>query len=196
MDGKSLADRARSIRAPLKVLITTAYAGSALVHEGRLDAGVELLSKPFPFAALASRIRELLDRPQPSPADPRILVVDDEALIRMLLVDMLSERGLLAEEAGTFHEALAKFRNSNEPLAAAIIDLGLPDGSGDELVASIRASRPDLPVILATGHASEQVRRRFADDPLLQIVTKPFDPAILLTTLAKFGVDMPNPQAR
>jgi DNA-binding response OmpR family regulator len=43
------------------VLITTAYAASALLHEGRLDPGVDLLNKPFTFAALATRIREVLD---------------------------------------------------------------------------------------------------------------------------------------
>jgi signal transduction histidine kinase len=62
MDGRELAQRSREIRAQLKVLITTAYAASALVHDGRLDFGVELLNKPFTFAGLAARIRELLDR--------------------------------------------------------------------------------------------------------------------------------------
>jgi DNA-binding response OmpR family regulator len=62
MDGRELAERSREIRPQLKVLITTAYAASALVHDGRLDFGVELLNKPFTFAGLAARIRELLDR--------------------------------------------------------------------------------------------------------------------------------------
>jgi signal transduction histidine kinase/CheY-like chemotaxis protein len=62
IDGKKLADRVREGRPSLQVLITTAYAGSALIHEGRLDADVELLSKPFTIADLAARVRELLDR--------------------------------------------------------------------------------------------------------------------------------------
>jgi signal transduction histidine kinase/CheY-like chemotaxis protein len=61
MDGRALAERARTLRASLKVLITTAYAGSVLVHEGRLDPGIELLSKPFTFATLAARVRQSLD---------------------------------------------------------------------------------------------------------------------------------------
>lgn len=61
MDGKELAERAREIRPLLKVLITTAYAASVLVHDGRLDSGVELLNKPFSFTGLAMRIRELFD---------------------------------------------------------------------------------------------------------------------------------------
>ena len=54
INGRSLAERAREGRAALKVLITTAYAGAALIHDGRLDPDVELLSKPFSFQALAA----------------------------------------------------------------------------------------------------------------------------------------------
>ncbi len=63
IDGKELAERAHKIRPALKILITTAYAASALVHEGRLDSGIELLSKPFTFEALATRVRVLLTPP-------------------------------------------------------------------------------------------------------------------------------------
>ena len=62
MNGRQLADRARRLRPGLKVLFTTAYARNAIVHHGRLDPGVELLTKPFPAADLAQRVRALLDR--------------------------------------------------------------------------------------------------------------------------------------
>lgn len=62
MTGAVLADRARRIRPDLKVLFTTGYARNAIVHHGRLDAGVELITKPFAYADLAARVRELLDR--------------------------------------------------------------------------------------------------------------------------------------
>lgn len=192
LDGKALADRACSIRGALKVLITTAYAGSALIHEGRLDAGVELLSKPFTFSALASRIRELLDRPADRREHARILVVDDEALLRLLIVDALKEAGLQAEEAGNFQEASGKVRSGAGNLAAAIIDLGLPDRPGDELVPDIRALCPNIPIILATGYAHEDVRRRFSQDCFLQIIAKPFDPAVLLAMLSAFGLRSPD----
>jgi PAS domain S-box-containing protein len=61
-DGKALASQARLMRRDLPVLITTAYAGSALIHEGRLDRGVDLLSKPFTLSALANHVRQILDR--------------------------------------------------------------------------------------------------------------------------------------
>ena len=64
--GAVLADRARALRPDLRILFTTGYARNAIVHQGRLDAGVELLSKPFTFADLATRIRDLLDAPSPA----------------------------------------------------------------------------------------------------------------------------------
>jgi PAS domain S-box-containing protein len=61
MNGRQLADEARRRRPELKVLFTSGYARNAIVHHGRLDPGVELLVKPFTFAALASKIRRVLD---------------------------------------------------------------------------------------------------------------------------------------
>jgi signal transduction histidine kinase/ActR/RegA family two-component response regulator len=61
VDGRELSDRLRTISPSLKVVITTAYAAAALIHDGRLDAGVELLNKPFTFEALAAQIRDVLD---------------------------------------------------------------------------------------------------------------------------------------
>jgi CheY-like chemotaxis protein len=61
MTGRQLADAARAMRPTLKVLYTTGYARNAMVHGGTLDAGVQLLPKPFSFSALAAKIREVLD---------------------------------------------------------------------------------------------------------------------------------------
>ncbi len=59
--GRVLADAATSLRPGLKVLFTTGYARDAIVHHGRLDAGVQLIAKPFTFEHLAVRVREVLD---------------------------------------------------------------------------------------------------------------------------------------
>jgi signal transduction histidine kinase/DNA-binding response OmpR family regulator len=60
--GRVLADEAAKLRPELKVLFTTGYSRDAIVHQGRLDAGVQLISKPFTFEELAGRIRDVLDR--------------------------------------------------------------------------------------------------------------------------------------
>ncbi len=60
-NGRQLADAARRDRPELKVLFTTGYARDAIVHHGRLDPGVELIVKPYTYAALAEKIRAVLD---------------------------------------------------------------------------------------------------------------------------------------
>jgi signal transduction histidine kinase len=62
LNGRQLADQALQVRPELKVLYTTGYTRNAIVHNGRLDQGVELISKPFTFAALAAKVRQVLDR--------------------------------------------------------------------------------------------------------------------------------------
>jgi len=62
MTGAVLAHEARALRPGLKVLFTTGYARNAIVHHGRLDPGVELITKPFAYADLAARVRDMLDR--------------------------------------------------------------------------------------------------------------------------------------
>ena len=68
--GKVLADESATARPGLKVLFTTGYSRNAIVHHGRLDAGVRLLQKPFTFDQLASRVREVLDEPGVRNAPP------------------------------------------------------------------------------------------------------------------------------
>jgi DNA-binding response OmpR family regulator len=187
-DGRELSERVRILRPSLKVLITTAYAASALIHDGRLDAGVELLSKPFTFEALAGRIRNVLDRGRVQENPGRILVVEDEALLRMFVAETLSDWGFQVEEAGNFHEGLDKFRKFGDSLQAAIVDLGLPDKPGDQLIREIRAVRGDLPIVLATGYASQVFCDRIAADPLLQILDKPFEPAGMAAVLRRLNV--------
>lgn len=62
MNGRALADEARRRRAAIKVLYTTGYAPNAIIHHGRLDSGVDLISKPYTQTELASKVRAVLDR--------------------------------------------------------------------------------------------------------------------------------------
>ncbi len=66
MDGRRLADEALRRKPHLKVLFTTGYSRNAIVHNGRLDAGVQLVAKPFTFEALAHKVRAALDASGPA----------------------------------------------------------------------------------------------------------------------------------
>jgi len=60
LNGRQLADEVRRRHPSLKVLFTTGYARNAIVHQGRLDPGVDLIVKPFTYAALATKVRRVL----------------------------------------------------------------------------------------------------------------------------------------
>jgi nitrogen-specific signal transduction histidine kinase/CheY-like chemotaxis protein len=68
MNGRQMADAGRVSRPDLKVLFITGYAENAVVGNGHLEPGMEVLSKPFVMETLASRINELLDRSAAQPA--------------------------------------------------------------------------------------------------------------------------------
>jgi len=62
MSGRELGDAARRLRPNLKILYTSGYSEDAIVHQGRLDPGVKLLSKPYRRLELAQKLREVLDQ--------------------------------------------------------------------------------------------------------------------------------------
>ncbi len=63
MNGRQLAEEMAKRRSPLKVLFTSGYTENAIIHHGRLDAGVFLLAKPYRKLELARMIRRALDSP-------------------------------------------------------------------------------------------------------------------------------------
>jgi PAS domain S-box-containing protein len=62
MNGRQLADEATRRRPGLKILFTTGYTRNAIVHQGRLDPGLQMIGKPYTYQELGAKIRALLDR--------------------------------------------------------------------------------------------------------------------------------------
>ncbi len=108
----------------------------------------------------------------------RILVIEDDKAIRMGVVDALESEGMEAVEAATAKEGLESALMSDCSLV--LLDLGLPDRDGNEVLAAIRDSRPTLPVIILTARGAEEDRvkglKLGADD----YVVKPFSARELL----------------
>src|SRR5690606_14516809 len=111
--------------------------------------------------------------------------------IRLNSVEVLEEMGYRVDEAGTAVEAMRKLRAAKGDIAAAIIDLGLPDSRGDALAAELRAFNNALPIVIASGYADREVHQRFATDPLVSFLNKPYDGAQLRAALRTAGVREP-----
>ncbi len=201
LKSSELAKKAKDRLPQLGVLFTSGYTENSIVHGGRLDPGVNLLSKPYGREALARKIRQVIELGRngsapvqsavPAPDDqpplsqstarpPAVLFVEDEALIRISTADFLQESGFRVMEAGSAKEALAVV--AEETVDILVTDLHLPEMTGLDLAARIRESQPDLPVIFATGDryvlGMEQV-------PGAATIIKPYDYEALLALIRK-----------
>ena len=87
----------------------------------------------------------------------RILVVDDEVLILHTVRLVLSTRGYVVAEATSAREALALLAQG--PPGLALVDVGLPETSGLDLLDQIKKEYPELPVIILTGQGDDQTLR-------------------------------------
>ena len=88
-----------------------------------------------------------------SNANPTLLVVEDDDIVRMLIVDVLEELEYQALEADDGEAALAILGDSDKTIDLMMTDVGLPDIDGKELAKQARALRPALPILFASGYA-------------------------------------------
>ena len=154
---QDLAAQATALRPGLPVLFTSGYTENAIVHHGRLDEGVQFLSKPFSREDLARRIRALLKN-----ATPVVLVVEDEPLVRMAAADMVETLGFTALQAADASEALSVLERG-ERVDILFTDVGLPGMRGPALAAAARKLRPDLKVVFASGYGETEEARAIPD---------------------------------
>jgi signal transduction histidine kinase/CheY-like chemotaxis protein/CHASE3 domain sensor protein len=171
LNTREFARLAKEVLPELRVLFTSGYTQNAIVHNGKLDEGVELLSKPYRKDDLARKLRSILGNGSPAlrsdtvsviPAATartgiqsrrlKILLVEDSTLIRLTTVDMIEELGLACVAAANGSEALSALHNDPE-IDVLLTDLGLPGMSGAELVNEARKLRPEIRVVVASGYS-------------------------------------------
>ena len=103
-----------------------------------------------------------------------VLLAEDEFLIRAVLVDALSGAGLTCIEAATGQAALDVV-TSNAPLSAIIVDIGLPDMSGEKVIKAALERRPGVPIIRCSGRAGPTI----TGSDNVHVVSKPYSAAEL-----------------
>jgi len=119
--------------------------------------------------------------PMPLP----ILLVEDNADVRDLLVEALSDNGAFTVHAAeTISEAQALVAEHGDSFAAAVLDVSLPDGDGRKFCADLRRQGFHLPVILLSGLSSEDDVVRGLEAGADDYLIKPFSIAELLARIA------------
>ncbi|WP_295639054.1 ATP-binding protein [Novosphingobium sp.] len=103
-----------------------------------------------------------------------VLVIDDEPMVRMLIVEVLEEAGFRSLEAEDGPSGL-KLLDQEPGIDLLVTDVGLPGGmNGRQVADAARQSRPDLKVLFVTGYAENAAVGNGLLDPGMEIITKPF----------------------
>ena len=189
-----LARKARERLPNIAVLFTSGYTENAIVHGGRLDEGIELLSKPYTRDALARKIRHVLRNQQQRNLSRtaaarnagaaalrtpwRVLLVEDDAEIRWCTAALLSDLGHQVTEASNGTEAIQHLEAQR--FDVLVTDLSIPGMPGAELAARALESQPALPIVFASGHDPNETTRAMAGAVFLR---KPYDAEALRAAL-------------
>ena len=118
--------------------------------------------------------------PPPLPAGgARILLVEDDALVRMANAAVLAEAGMTVMEAATGEEALALLE-ADDGIGILVTDFAMPGMTGADLARLARHHRRDLPVLIVTGYAEKAELQDLAAEPGIRILSKPIPPPALI----------------
>ncbi|HZZ10245.1 MAG TPA: response regulator [Paraburkholderia sp.] len=204
-----LARKSRERLPAIAVLFTSGYTDNAIVHSGRLDEGIELLSKPYTHEALARKVRYVLQAQNPQPEEPatlsaarlaieppvvppgaatfaaqapmRILLVEDDELIRESTAELLRSFEFDILEAEGEHDA--KRILAEHAITVMLTDVGLAGKSGVDLALEVCEGRPDLRVIFLTGYDLVLTPEQRKTLPHAILLRKPYDPLDLIDAL-------------
>lgn len=176
-----LAKQAVLLNPGIKVLFTSGYTQDAIVHGGRLDPGVHLLSKPYGRTDLARKLRELLPAGSAvgtTGSGLRIALAEDNEDFRMIAMEMLGMLGHRTIGFGRAEDALSAFKEN--AFDVLLTDISLPGMNGIELARAVLASQPSVRVVFISGHAD--LATEDVDFPF-DMLAKPFTMQQLRLTL-------------
>jgi DNA-binding NtrC family response regulator len=109
----------------------------------------------------------------------RVLVVDDERLIRWCVAEELTRKGHVVLEAGNGAAAEKLLEKTADPIDALLLDCRLPDCNGLDLLRDLRRARPRSAAVMMTAYGSHEAREAAATLGVYRVLDKPFDLRIL-----------------
>lgn len=105
---------------------------------------------------------------------PRALVVEGDDSVRRLVTAVLARSAIAAETVASVDGLPERLASEEPPVTVLLLDLTLPGDTGEEVVTAIRATKPDLPLILTGDFVEPQTLRRLLDLPRLWFLPKPY----------------------
>jgi DNA-binding NtrC family response regulator len=105
----------------------------------------------------------------------RVLVVDDEALLRWSVAETLGDQGWQVTEAASAQSAMVAFPAIAAASGLVFLDLWLPDSDDLQVLAAMRRLSPDTPVILMTAHGTPDLAAAARALGAFAVIDKPFD---------------------
>jgi PAS domain S-box-containing protein len=115
----------------------------------------------------------------------RLLLIDDEGVVREMVTEVLEHEGLEVVAAEDGEQGVALFREMGGELDAVLLDLSMPGLGGEETFARLTALRPDVPVILSSGYDRAEATRRFEGRAPSGFIQKPYHPDELLAEIRR-----------
>jgi len=112
-----------------------------------------------------------------------VLVVDDEPAIRKSATLLLQALGFKVLTAGDGREAIDRFQENQNSISAVILDLTMPHVSGAEAFRELRQMRGDLPILITSGYAEEDIVGQFRESGPVSFIQKPYRGSDLLSRL-------------
>ena len=107
-------------------------------------------------------------------AGARVLVIDDEKLVRDAICEMLELEGIPFVSAADGAAGLASFEQHGDRVGLVVLDLTMPGLSGQETFLKIRAIAPGLPIVLSSGHDEAQALAPLEGENVAGYLQKPY----------------------
>jgi len=153
--------------------------GIVVAHQGFIDVESKVgVGSSFhvylPLAPATAVIADVATNSEFPGGTESLLIVDDEESLRSLLAASLSQKGYHALTAASGIEAIELISDPTRPLDAVLLDLNMPGATGFDVMKIIRLCRPNLPVIVISGHLTSAVRTEFERLGQSQFVEKPY----------------------
>jgi two-component system, NtrC family, response regulator AtoC len=157
-----------------------------------------MLGKSFVKLDLPPTAAENLPRGGEKCSPSRVLVVDDEPLLRWSVAETLGDQGWQVTEAADEESAMAAFPEIAAAIGLVFLDLRLPDSDDLHVLAAMRRLSPRTPVILMTAHGTPELADAARALGAFAVIDKPFDMGDLgpLAAQASSGCSIEKRRAR